>query len=1221
MAESFRSKFENMVFNSSTDVKTAACATTGSSLYAWLRDHPTSIPSNPDTVVQEAEPPASAMEQYVHHGGFVRKFEMERLFEVVVMYLFNGLKPLHTQASRQYSDADTTSLLHYLAYVIPEADKLHVVDLDTHSGYFDRVESVRAIFDADDYKFRVVVKKDNTNGWQDISIPLRVRFTNMLKTVVPHGRHNIKDSWVDITTNFRTSLVEMIHEYTGASAEKVDTWVLRPEDIQWETAVYAAGDVPIRELLEDGDGIKQFLVSYWADNYLEFSGYKLARLFNGLVGYGEFLYDQGNNYSRKATNNFFIPDATTPGKKRWLWTDLPETGGGDVCNTKDRSNVLEAVIQNGELCVTDGFKRMVARRQRHAVDDALHEALDMVIPLIIGKTGTAGDTDSTEKTMIDISKVLIEHIDSMFKNLFDMSLAEPQDSVPKRDGVLDDDILQRSKESFMNECYKISAQTYNSEFTAESVVDGRVKEQVIRMVKIYIHTAREEWLLERHTTPMTPELLERVQKIYTPAFWNTTEIDDTTWPALKPSITRTKLLESLNCIEVQNNSSLKSLYEDPATTTHGVGYLHAARKNNCACNPLECGLSTNVLQGYYDRKAQADVGEFISSCDVTSVLRSTQTLIRGLEKFIECGQHGSKRPHAGGCFWTPPALKTTRSPYAAYGCYYVLEGEHGVYGGVKKHHAGSRAVHSDDLITFAHTLFTIVDNPGIWNLLNTGTEKGTTYTPQVANIGFVHNGTEIKDGSVSDRPPSWAGICYMTFTKLRVGVMDQPKVANTANRYVNEILNNTRRITGHTIQHAFKSFMFKIYNSEVFTKSFYPASKGVSDAERLECLHQNAVELRAFIVQEATYFVDRLHQCCADSNLQVTSPNEHNYAFPALRKHNIQLPTDGIVHKTGEEEDTLRHMQLFYIVFGETLCSISNDLANVSVCNFNTPQELQVSTNKLLAGRFKSQIPRFLQHMTDMFFGGDLHHSLVRQLKQQSSKKPSSPTLEVISDIPTDAGLSFKPTLEMIPEIQTPITWTFKLVCANLTGVLIQLRHVPALTAVETPAWQGRSPSSKAAESAIMQLLKPLTEHQTKAASDMECDHNQLCASTVECELSEDEGTEHSKLSKEKHRAMLTFQLYVQVYEKLFKYYKAGSDNPRKQSGAVHIQTPASETSTQQDLFHENRMLAMRICEDQMHIVQRHAVMDGEYKNSRAWELLFTLFIHQRHLFAEMNSE
>jgi hypothetical protein len=406
---------------------------------------------------------------------------------------------------------------------------------------------------------------------------------------------------------------------------------LRPEDIQWETAVYAAGDVPIRELLETSDGIKQFLVSYWADNYLEFSGYKMARLFDGLVGYGEFLYDQDNNYSRKATNNFFVSDTTTPGKKRWLWADLPETDGGNICTTNDRSNVLEAVIQGGKLFITDEFREIVARRQGKAIDDALHAALDMVIPLIVHVTDTSEDIET------DVGQKLTDHIGSMFKDLFHPSSAKPPNSIRGVDGVLDNDILDQLTKSFMGKCYTISSETADSRedvfpayrrlletfrsssFTADSIVDKNVATQVRRMIKIYIHTAREKWLLEHHTSRLQLPLLQKIQQTYTSAFWRTAGTDDETWPELTPTTKKTVFLASLNNVAVQNNSSLSSLYEDPASTTYGVGYLNAARKNNCACNPFGCDLSANVLQGYYDRKVQSDVSEFISSWSVDNV--------------------------------------------------------------------------------------------------------------------------------------------------------------------------------------------------------------------------------------------------------------------------------------------------------------------------------------------------------------------------------------------------------------------------------------------------------------------------------------------------------------------------------------------------------------------------------------------------------------------------
>jgi hypothetical protein len=1173
MTESFRSKFENMVFNSTTTATPPPGAMTGTSLYGWFRKHPTSTPSNPCTVANTTDP----VHVDIPHPVFKRKFEMERLFEVVTMYLFNGLKPSHTQLHKTYRHKDTTSLLHYLAYVVPEADKLHVVDLDTHSGHFERIRHVRILFDAEDYKFRVVVNKGKENGWQDLSIPLRIYFTQMLKRIVPHGTRNIKDSWVDIATTFRTHLVDMMQQHTQVDMETLDTWILRPEDIQWETDVYAAGGVKIREMLDASDGIQQFLVSYWSDNYLEFEGYKLARLFNGLVGYGEFIFDYDNNYSRKATNNFFFPDETSPGGKKWLWSDLPETTHGKICNTAERSNMLEAIIQGGKLYITDEFRLMVYRRHVDATEDVSRAALAVVVPLIV--TPTFADEEMTSRT----EQSLMDHIDSMFKGLFDPVTAKLHDSIDQVGGTLDSDILKQLTESFMEKCYDISKNTADSSFNANTIVDKNVAIQVVRMVKIYIHTAREKWLLEQHTAHMPSDLLQQLRDMYTSDFWKAGELDDVAWPELNPGRAKTLFLESLNSIEQQNNSSLTALYEDPVTTTHGVGYLHAARKNNCACNPFGCGLSDNILQGYYDRKVQGDVTEFMSSCDLTSILRSTQTLVRGLEKFMECMQRMSKKPHKGSIFGTTPILKTTRSPYAANGCYYVLEGQGGVYGTVENESAGNRPVHADDLVTFAHTLFSIVQNPGIWNMLNTRAEKELEYTPQVANIGFVQNGTSIINGSVQDKP-SWAGISYMTFTKLRVGVMDQPNVPNTANRYVNELLNNTRRITGQTIQHAFKSFMFKIYKSQAFINSFYPSVKDASDAERLHDLKVNTSELQQFIKSEASDFIDRLHQCCKDSNLQVTSPNKPNYAFPALREHNILLPTDGIARKSGEK-DTLRHLQIFYIVFGETLCSISSDLNNVTVCNINVPQELQVSTNKLVAQRLDRQILKFLKNITTMFFEGDLHHSLVHQLKQRTPKKA----------IPA--------TLDMSPGTHKDLNWTFEMIRSNLAGALLQLRHVPVLTTLETMAWKGRSPSAKATEQAIVRLLAPLTESERKIEFERKLNHSQM---PDEAASWADMMDRHKSPEKDEHIAKLTFRLYVDVYSQISSYYDAGSANPNKKSGQN---------------FHENRMLVMRICEEQMHLVQRHRGMDNEYTHSRAWELLFSMFMHQQQLFAELEPE
>ena len=47
-------------------------------------------------------------------------------------------------------------------------------------------------------------------------------------------------------------------------------------------------------------------------------------------------------------------------------------------------------------------------------------------------------------------------------------------------------------------------------------------------------------------------------------------------------------------------------------------------------------------------------------------------------------------------------------------------------------------------------------------------------------------------------------------------------------------------------------------------------------------------------------------------------------------------------------------------------------------------------------------------------------------------------------------------------------------------------------------------------------------------------------------------------------------------------------------------------------------MLLLRLCEDQLHLIQRNAGREGDCKGSKAWELLFEVFRFHRQSFAEM---
>jgi hypothetical protein len=368
---------------------------------------------------------------------------------------------------------------------------------------------------------------------------------------------------------------------------------------------------------------------------------------------------------------------------------------------------------------------------------------------------------------------------------------------------------------------------------------------------------------------------------------------------------------------------------------------------------------------------------------------------------------------------TPPMLQTTRTQYESHGNYYVLDGAEGIFGPVTVPHSGKRS--SDDILTFANVIFTLVNNPGIFNLLNSGagdafasasnttTQTSNTnaahrdimhYTPQAANVGFINGGFPVDDRPVEDKT-TWAGISQMTYTKLRVGIMDQSNVHNSAQRYVNEVLNDTRHTSSVTVMKAFRSFMFKLYRKECFVASFngyadrkkqhlrrHPPASDAHEAENLKAENMDVEYLGMCdqIEKDAEWLVAHLESCCKDSGLDATELSADNYAFPALLKAEIQMPKN-MAHR------------LFYIIFGETICKMADDLSTAPVVSLNTPQTLQHRSNIMLAAHFRAHMPKFLHKITSLFFNGSLHSSLVRQLrKNRVHTKGPAPMRHLKSD-------------------------------------------------------------------------------------------------------------------------------------------------------------------------------------------------------------------------------
>ena len=229
-----------MVFETTAAHEEEGGAHTNACLYTYIQHLHPSVQSGDDHVMRDhieinisngtiSPPPPipiERQEEVIH-----RKFTNEHLFEVVVMYLFNGLKAASFNPQTEET-IDTVALLHYLVYVIPEADKLHV----THSEQdtLKRMEYVRVVFDHVDYRFRVLVNKTAVGGgWADICIELRQKFKDIVAQIVISDKSDLEEHWVAIVKGFREHLIEELSTQTGQDKTDVTKWVLNAEDIQW----------------------------------------------------------------------------------------------------------------------------------------------------------------------------------------------------------------------------------------------------------------------------------------------------------------------------------------------------------------------------------------------------------------------------------------------------------------------------------------------------------------------------------------------------------------------------------------------------------------------------------------------------------------------------------------------------------------------------------------------------------------------------------------------------------------------------------------------------------------------------------------------------------------------------------------------------------------------------------------------------------------------------
>jgi hypothetical protein len=569
-----RSAFESMVLNSTGTLHRPAAVSTAGSIYGWIQKiHPSAlhgadhIKAFEDMKKSErsGEPKQDLSYRCHEEEVYRHKFDYERLFEVVVMYLFNGLK-----ASGDDADTGSKALLHYIVYMIPEADKLKVLDLggnvekDAKSVYIQRMKNVRVIFDHTDYKFRVIVKKGGTeHGWIDICLELRKAFTTMINGLVVKNYVEIEDNWVDIVKGFKPILLESIARYTAYDRVSIEKWVLQDVDIAWETSTYAAGDVHPRNVLEhtntDHEATAPFIISYWADNYLEFEDYKISRMFNGLVGYGEFLYERDNNYSRKATNNFFFVVNQT---KKWLWKDIPRDAGPRTllnqplteatANERERGNILEAVIERGVLYVTPGFSKMVTRRQDQAwSSEAVNCIGQICILILLGP----GKWDCGFVGFFWILAEIYEYINSEMVSLFTNGL---------EGGKLSEDVLMILYNKFISYCYAVGYRTNGpiNDFHMETEMPPYMIQLINKMLRFGIHIQREKWLMKYHTQELPFNVLRELQQQYTNNFWDSFNSKPSSVKTNNPTAIyvpkpRRDGKSMISDIAVGNNSTLK----------------------------------------------------------------------------------------------------------------------------------------------------------------------------------------------------------------------------------------------------------------------------------------------------------------------------------------------------------------------------------------------------------------------------------------------------------------------------------------------------------------------------------------------------------------------------------------------------------------------------------------------------------------------------------------
>jgi hypothetical protein len=99
-------------------------------------------------------------------------------------------------------------------------------------------------------------------------------------------------------------------------------------------------------------------------------------------------------------------------------------------------------------------------------------------------------------------------------------------------------------------------------------------------------------------------------------------------------------------------------------------------------------------------------------------------------------------------------------------------------------------------------------------------------------------------------------------------------------------------------------------------------------------------------------------------------------------------------------------------------------------------------------------------------------------------------------------------------------------------------------------------------------------------------------------------------IDPEEYRLRAVFDPYIKMYKKIEIYWKNGARYSQRATDVEIINST--------DMFYENRMLTIRLCEEQMHLIQRHQDSRKDYHQSLAWEFMFDMFLYQRQLLAEL---